>query len=322
MNDDPDAVPAPLPGEPRAAPVREWVCRAAPDFTGVHPCTPDNGHIWDPCGWVDRPPSAAAPPPGERTEPLEACCTSSAGCAHRAPAPLPPGDDEPRRLVERLRAVNRVYPIAAVGEAADYIERLTAAPVPPPGGDEPRRSDLVGRLLDSLDAILDETLPTGDPAVDVDLAHLRVTELRVLLRDAPAPVLPPGVTLCRAADGTEFMVALGRDVPEGWGWSDDDGTEGWVTADGPVEAMPVTALRVRPPEPPSAPRTERVPWSETVGRRLPDGRQVYTAQHFEGEKPYIMTKGIPEAARHAVAPDGTVEVLALEPSDADQGEGS
>ena len=111
---------------------------------------------------------------------------------------------------------------------------------------------------------------------------------------AAAPVLPPGVTLCTAADGTEYLTALGRDVPEGW------------RAFPTVTRITYYPYIVRPPEPPAEPRTERVPWWQA------GDRPVYVKGECFGS--------ISEAASNGCVPpidlDGTVEVLA-EPTDGD-----
>lgn len=85
---------------------------------------------------------------------------------------------------------------------------------------------------------------------------------------APLPDLPPGVNRCTAADGTPFLVALGRDVPEGWEWS-ASGERWWPSSS---LNLPGLLYVVRPPQ--SQPRTERVPWWEAPGRRLPHGELI------------------------------------------------
>lgn len=115
------------------------------------------------------------------------------------------------------------------------------------------------------------------------------------------PVLPDGVPQVGwSMDG--YPMVNGADIPEGWERRHDVATSGeWRLRHNPVG----TIYAVRP-VPPLA--TERVPWWEAVGRRLPDGGKI-GAVGLNSEHPngwFVAGTTFPAVDADA---DGTVEVL-------------
>jgi len=113
--------------------------------------------------------------------------------------------------------------------------------------------------------------------------------------------LPPGLTPNLNGDGTYWGEQ--RHVPAGW-QVQITARGNWAITKHDPESRVIVQARPAP-----RPPTERIPWHQTVGRKLPDGTDIYSVTKAEDEL-YIMT-GAPNKGYEQtdLNPDGMVEVL-------------
>jgi hypothetical protein len=116
--------------------------------------------------------------------------------------------------------------------------------------------------------------------------------------------LPPGLTPNINSDGT-YYGSVEAVEKAGWQWRPGEAFS-WEHPDRLEDRNPTIVVQARPaPQPP----TERIPWHQAVGRKLPDGTDIYSVTKAEDEL-YILTAAPNEGYEQTdLNPDRMVEVL-------------
>jgi len=152
------------------------------------------------------------------------------------------------------------------------------------------------------------------------MTDTHTTIVKQVFADSPFVSLPPDgfpvagepVTVVRGTapagmvpDGNGGAYGPGRCLPsEGYEWRNGDGQDAkWHRA--PRRPHPHQIVQCRPvPDP--QPRTERVPWHQALGRKLPHGGTVRELHKDEGLAAWASSPAGDSAREDA---DGMVEVL-------------
>ncbi len=124
--------------------------------------------------------------------------------------------------------------------------------------------------------------------------------LEALVAASPVPDLPSWVSMHATATGADLI----EHDPNGEVWERWLNGENWW-ADHADTAAPTWLYLVRRRPQPSTPDVVKVPWAESLGRRIPDGREITAIGYRSGNPhPWFEVDGGGD-----FLPDGTVEVL-------------
>lgn len=120
----------------------------------------------------------------------------------------------------------------------------------------------------------------------------------------PAPTLPDDLPSWVSMHATATGADLIEHDPNGEVWERWLNGENWW-ADHADTAAPTWLYLVRRRPQPSTPDVVKVPWAESLGRRIPDGREITAIGYRSGNPhPWFEVDGGGD-----FLPDGTVEVL-------------